>query len=795
MGVYGGPNKVKGGIVFSLDGANPASYAGDVPVNIGTNYGYFGGGQSSPSAISIIDRLDYSNDTSTPTPKGNLSVARRNTGATGSTSYGYFGGGYNPEMSTVDRIDYSSDTTTAAAKGPLTLARNRLAATGNNSYGYWCGGGYPSETTIVDRVDFSSDTPTASPKGPLSDARYGVAATGNQSYGYVAGGRPPTTRTTVDRIDYSSDTGTTPTKGPLSVGTFYFSATGNASYGYFASGSVGTNIDRIDYGNDTATATPKGSLSTPSSTYNHSATGDTNYGYFAGGEPGPGAISTIDRVDFSNDTATASPKGSLSVAKYSAAGASSRANALPTADLITAANIINPDSEKNSIGTNYWSHRYDTTFDWNNAYGDGTASNVGTDYGYFAGGRDYPGTVQTRSIIDRIDFSSDTDAAVEKGPLSSKIGWMASLSNQSYGYFASGAYVPPGWNFTSRIDRIDYSNDTTAAIHRSNVITSRKTHSGTSIQSYGYFAGGSSDAPATISSTERLDFTNDTSTSVEKGPLSYNVYGLSATGNASYGYFGGGYSPNGPALTSSIQRVDYSNDTPTASTKGPLNQAVNYQAAAGNANYGYWTGGSGDPSSTERTWVDRLDFSSDTTTASARGNLDQTTNEHGATGNASYGYFGGGEVPSNRSSVQRVDYSNDTPTASQKGPLTLARYGLAGTSSRICGLSTTYTASMSELYNCTLSPVNDGSWHHVVMTRVGGTQQTYYDGVGITTSGGTYTDSTNYNGVDGWYIGKGGVGVSTFSGNLANITIRKGKGLSSDEVQQNFNALRKRFGV
>ena len=120
------------------------------------------------------------------------------------------------------------------------------------------------------------------------------------------------------------------------------------------------------------------------------------------------------------------------------------------------------------------------------------------------------------------------------------------------------------------------------------------------------------------------------------------------------------------------------------------------------------------------------------------------------------------------------------------------RYAVAA-SSRNNALPTGST----ELYTCALSPVNDGSWHNVVMTRKGGTQQTYYDGVGITTTAGTYTDGTNYSGVDGWFIGKGNpaVGVSTFSGNLANITIRKGKGLSSDEVQQNFNALRKRFGV
>ena len=30
----------------------------------------------------------------------------------------------------------------------------------------------------------------------------------------------------------------------------------------------------------------------------------------------PAVISTVDRIDYSNDTATASPKGPLSVARY-----------------------------------------------------------------------------------------------------------------------------------------------------------------------------------------------------------------------------------------------------------------------------------------------------------------------------------------------------------------------------------------------------------------------------------------------------------------------------------------------
>ncbi len=160
-----------------------------------------------------------------------------------------------------------------------------------------------------------------------------------------------------------------------------------------------------------------------------------------------------------------------------------------------------------------------------------------------------------------------------------------------------------------------------------------------------------------------------------------------------------------------------------------------------------------------------------------------------------YGYFAGGEPgPGTVTTVDRVDYSNDTPTATVKGPLSTGRIRFAATSAQ----DNAFPTGSTELYTCALSPVNDGSWHNVVMTRVGGTQQTYYDGVGITTTAGTYTDSTNYSGVDGWYIGKGNPAVpggTAFSGNLANITIRKGKGLSSDEVQQNFNALRKRFGV
>jgi len=89
---------------------------------------------------------------------------------------GYFGGGFPGPRSTVDRVDYSNDTATASPKGPLSVARYGLAATGNASFGYF-GGGLSGPLSTVDRIDYSNDTATASPKGPLSAAKYGLVAT------------------------------------------------------------------------------------------------------------------------------------------------------------------------------------------------------------------------------------------------------------------------------------------------------------------------------------------------------------------------------------------------------------------------------------------------------------------------------------------------------------------------------------------------------------------------------------------------------------------------------------------
>ena len=61
---------------------------------------------------------------------------------------------------------------------------------------------------------------------------------------------------------------------------------------------------------------------------------------------------------------------------------------------------------------------------------------------------------------------------------------------------------------------------------------------------------------------------------------------MAATGNADFGYFGGGM----PRI-STVDRIDYSNDTATAAAKGPLTDEKNGLRATGNADFGYFAGG------------------------------------------------------------------------------------------------------------------------------------------------------------------------------------------------------------
>ena len=478
-------------------------------------------------------------DSTTIVQRSSLTHNREQISGVASLSYGYFGAGKHPgtNTTTVERIDFANDTLISVVRGPLATSTGNAAATGTKDYGYFGGGVEPgTPITTVQRIDYVNDTATAVEKGPLTQGRALLGATGNTNHGYWMGGwgtpsPSPAKRSTVDRIDYSSDTTATVAKGSLTAVKYGVGSTGNENFGYCAGGHPGpySTVERVDYSNDTATALAKGPLA--AAMRYMSVTGNSSHGYWCEGHPGP--ISTINRIDYDNDTASISRGNGPNL--YYAAGLSAAANAL-------ASNFI------------------------------GTASNtgvnrvpVGTDYGYMGG--NYP----DGTTVDRIDYSNDTATAAVKGPLNLGRGFMGGTGNLSYGYWGGGG-VHPSPTY-SAVDRMDYSNDTTTASPKGPLSVSTGFGvAATGNQDFGYFGGGYS-SRTTVS---RVDYASDTATALRRGDLSPSfspAWGISATGNQDFGYFGGG-NPDSPIST--ICRIDYSNDTPTASAKGPLATARAY---------------------------------------------------------------------------------------------------------------------------------------------------------------------------------------------------------------------------
>ena len=145
--------------------------------------------------MSSIERIDYSNDTATASPKGPLSRTRGLGCATGDSSFGYFGGGEgnnNENLSALDRLDYSNDTATTVDKGPLIYALRQSSA--------------------------SSSLRNANPPFSPSIVNYAAGTYATPNFGYFAGGTPGP-KSTVDRIDYSNDTVAAVAKGSLPPNT------------------------------------------------------------------------------------------------------------------------------------------------------------------------------------------------------------------------------------------------------------------------------------------------------------------------------------------------------------------------------------------------------------------------------------------------------------------------------------------------------------------------------------------------------------------------------------------------
>ena len=285
--------------------------------------------------------------------------------------------------------------------------------------------------------------------------------------------------------------------------------------GGYATGQQGgywySTVNRVTYATDTATASTRGPLSVAKRDL--AAASNTTYSWFGGGLLGPSSYArqaTVERITYATDTAATSTRGPLSLARQS---------------LVAAGNTTD---------------------------------------GWFAGGAVGAPTYATQSLVDRITYATDTATASVRGPLNTTQSDIAAAGNTTDGWFGSGP-----------IARITYATDTATASVRGSLSSTRGALAAAGNTTDGWFGGGG--GYTTI--VDRITYATDTATASVRGPLSAGRYTFAAAGNTTDGWFGGGHA--GVPL-SRVDRITYATDTNTASVRGPLSFArMQHTAAAG----------------------------------------------------------------------------------------------------------------------------------------------------------------------------------------------------------------------
>jgi hypothetical protein len=250
-------------------------------------HGYAVGGSDRSVMLSNVDRVDYSNDLAVASVRGYLAAARGYGTSVSSRDFGYSAGGRGPAFpaitSDTQRISYASDTTTASPKGNLSEPWRGGQTSDNINYAYLLGGMGPGTNhTLTNRIDFSNDTAAAVPKGNMDVDRYSGSGCGNEDYGFVGAGlinSNANNSSSISRIDYSSDTTQLSPKGPLTSEKRTTLSSSNANFGYWAGYSPATRVDKYSFANDTTVAV----ADLPNPQFYSGATGNASFGYYMAG--------------------------------------------------------------------------------------------------------------------------------------------------------------------------------------------------------------------------------------------------------------------------------------------------------------------------------------------------------------------------------------------------------------------------------------------------------------------------------------------------------------------------------
>jgi hypothetical protein len=295
-----------------------AGYTGALPSAAAR--GLVGGG-STGSVSNVIDYfniaiLDDSADF------GDLTVARINLGACGSSTRAIWGGGFDTGNSNV--IDYVTISTPGNATdfGDLTVARRYIAGLSSSTRGVFGGGSTGGAGTQNNEIDYVTiATPgNATDFGDLTVAREQLAALASTTRGVFAGGSPDgsTLSNVIDYITIATP-GNATDFGDLLAANAALTGCSNSTRGLFAGGSTGSNINVIQYITiaSTGNATDFGDLLAVQA--NMAGSASTTRAVFSGGDGPSNVMQYVQIATLSN----ADDFGDLTVARSGLAGTSS----------------------------------------------------------------------------------------------------------------------------------------------------------------------------------------------------------------------------------------------------------------------------------------------------------------------------------------------------------------------------------------------------------------------------------------------------------------------------------------
>ena len=215
------------------------------------------------------------------------------------------------------------------------------------------------------------------------------------------------------------------------------------------------------------------------------------------------------------------------------------------------------------------------------------------------------------SSTSRMIFATDSATGLAKGALTTDKAAPMTTTDNSNGYWG-GSYTPSS---LSTVDKLIFATDTAAAVAKGPLSAARyQMHGGGDRSTVGYSVGGS--LGSVLSTVDKIIFASDTATAVAKGSLT-TIKRFNGVASKSTDLW-----TNGSAVVCTVDRIIFASDTATAVAKGSM--VVHVQQAAGTDNFstdGWWSGGQDVPGATKYSSVQRLIFSTDTATMTSRGVL------------------------------------------------------------------------------------------------------------------------------------------------------------------------------